>query len=76
MAKLLWAFSFKPGKNEAKKTVEPDTDPITGYSEGFLVCANDFLCDIKPRSEARRTTIMREFAEAETNVFGKYEQGA
>ena len=76
MAKLLWAFSFKPGKNEAKMTVEPDTDPITGYSEGFLVCANDFLCDIEPRSEARRTTIMREFAEAETNVFSKYEQGA
>jgi len=71
MAKLLWGFSFAPGKEDGK-TVMPDTDPVTGYCEGFLVCANDFLCDIKPRSEARRATIMREF-EAESQVFAKYD---
>jgi len=76
MAKLLWAFSFKPGKDSSGKVVEPDTDPITGYSEGFLVCANDFPCDIKPRSQARHDAIMKEFAAAETDVFAKYEQGA
>ncbi|KAK4636492.1 Cytochrome P450 monooxygenase patH [Fulvia fulva] len=37
MSKLLWAFNIGPGKNGV-----PDTSPVTGYCEGFLVCANDF----------------------------------
>jgi hypothetical protein len=72
IAKLLWGFEFAPGTNEVGEVVLPDTDAVTGYCEGFLVCANDFKCDIKPRSEARRETILREF-EAEKEVFAKYD---
>ncbi|KAK1808405.1 hypothetical protein LTR12_017238 [Friedmanniomyces endolithicus] len=64
MAKLLWAF------NISSKTV-PDTDPVTGYSEGFLVCVKDFDADFKPRSDRRRETILREFDEAKP-VFDKF----
>jgi hypothetical protein len=73
MAKLLWAFDFAPGKNVAGRTILPDTDPVTGYSEGFLVCANPFACDINVRLEARRETILREYKQAETEVFSKYQ---
>lgn len=66
MAKLLWAFKFSAGG-------ELDIDPRTGYSEGFLVCAKPFPCDIEVRSEARRKTIDREFAEAKKNVFSQFE---
>jgi hypothetical protein len=59
---------------ETGKPIAPDTDPVTGYSEGFLVCAKPFPCRITVRSEARRETIMREFAEAKADVFSKYEQ--
>lgn len=71
IAKLLWGFDFAAGTNEEGEVLQPDTDPVTGYCEGFLVCANDFKCDIKPRSEARRETILREF-EAEKEVFARY----
>jgi hypothetical protein len=46
---------------------------MTGYSEGFLVCANPFACDINVMSEARRETIMREYRQAETEFFSKYQ---
>ncbi|KKA19811.1 Cytochrome P450 [Rasamsonia emersonii CBS 393.64] len=64
IAKLPWAFSFDKELDSSGKPIEPDVDPITGYSEGFLVCANPFPCKITPRSEARRDTIMKEFAQA------------
>ncbi|OBT81397.1 hypothetical protein VE02_09805 [Pseudogymnoascus sp. 03VT05] len=70
IAKLLWGFDFAPGANEEGKVLQPDTDPVTGYCEGFLVCAKDFKCGIKPRSEARRETILREFG-AEKEVFAR-----
>lgn len=66
MAKVLWGFDIKPGKTK------PDTNPSTGYCEGFLVCANDFDAQFKVRSEEKRKTILREFEEAEKDVFGKY----
>ena len=67
MAKLLWAFEMTAGN------VKPDTDPVTGYCEGFLVCANDFDAEFKVRGEKRKEAILREFGEVETDVFGKYE---
>ncbi|EXJ68791.1 uncharacterized protein A1O5_07722 [Cladophialophora psammophila CBS 110553] len=73
ISKLLWAFNFERGEDEAGGPVEPDTDPITGYSEGFLVCAKHFPCKITVRSEMRRETIMREFQRAQEEVFHKYE---
>lgn len=72
MAKLLWAFDFGPGKDESGAVIEPDVDPLTAYSEGFLVCAHPFGCEIKARSEKRRDTILREFSMAESSVFSKY----
>ncbi|KAK3702421.1 hypothetical protein LTR37_014887 [Vermiconidia calcicola] len=69
MAKLLWAYNIKPGK-----TGRPDTDPVTGYCEGFLVCANDFDAEFEVRGEKRRKTILREYEEAERDVFPRFER--
>ncbi|RHZ50595.1 uncharacterized protein CDV56_103787 [Aspergillus thermomutatus] len=73
IAKLIWAFSIEAGKDEAGNLIPPDLNPETGYSEGFLVCARDFACRITPRSAARRATIMREFKQAQEEVFSCYE---
>lgn len=54
IAKIIWGFDIKPGVSENGNTVEPNINPETGYSEGFLVCAKGFGCRIAPRSEARR----------------------
>ncbi|KAL2005978.1 hypothetical protein VTN00DRAFT_9632 [Thermoascus crustaceus] len=72
ISKLLWAFSFDKQVDEAGKVIELDVDPVTGYSEGFLVCANLFPCRITLRSEARQDTIMREFAQAQADIFSKF----
>ncbi|KAL4748420.1 hypothetical protein BDW72DRAFT_214807 [Aspergillus terricola var. indicus] len=73
ISKLIWAFSIEPGVDESGKLIEPDLDPRTGYSEGFLVCANDFPCRIMPRSERRRETIMKEYQRAQKEVFSRFE---
>jgi cytochrome P450 len=72
MAKLLWAFHMLPALDEAGEEVKIDTDPKTGYCEGFLVCAYDFPARFRIRGQARRDTVLREFGEAE-KVFAKYE---
>jgi hypothetical protein len=73
MAKLLWAFDISK-KTDAHGTVVPvDVDARTGYSDGFLHCPKPFACDIQPRSEGRRVTVMREFAEAENEIFSMYD---
>jgi cytochrome P450 family 619 len=61
--------------NAEGKIVEPDIDNVTGYSEGFLVCAKPFACDIQVRSEKKRETIVREYETAEREVFSKYQYG-
>lgn len=73
ISKLLWAFEFSPGTDDSGKTLELDTDPRTGYSEGFLVCAKPFPCQIEVRSDARRRTIDREYAGAKKDVFSRFE---
>ncbi|KAJ5138483.1 uncharacterized protein N7515_003331 [Penicillium bovifimosum] len=73
IAKLVWGFSIGPGLDENGNPVEYDYSPETGYSEGFLVCAKDFPCEIKVRSEARRATIMREFEIAQRDVFSRFD---
>lgn len=75
IAKLVWAFDFKPGMNAEGKIVEPDIDNVTGYSEGSLVCAKPFACDIQVRSEKKRETILREYETAEREVFSRYQYG-
>jgi hypothetical protein len=37
------------------------------------VCAKDFPCRIRPRSEGRRETVMREFESVQEDVFAKFE---
>lgn len=73
IAKLIWAFSIEPVLDEKGQPVEYDFSPETGYSEGFLVCAKNFPCVIKPRSEARRATIMKEFEVAQRDVFSRFD---
>ena len=67
MSKLLWAFEIRP-----KKGVRIDTDPRTGYCEGFLVCANEFEAEFVVRGSERRETILRELEEGR-GVFEGYE---
>jgi cytochrome P450 family 619 len=74
MAKLLWAFDFDKCIDPLTGSpIEPDTDPISGYSGGAILVAKPFPCEITPRSVARQDTIMREFSRAETDIFSKYE---
>lgn len=72
-AKILWAFDIGPRKDELGNTVELDISYETGYEDGVITKPLPWRCDIQPRSERRRETIMREFAEAERDVFSKYE---
>ena len=73
MAKLLWAFEFSESKDENGNAIPLDVDPQSAYLEGFLRCPKPFDCDIRVRSAARRATIMKEFDEAQDNIFSKYE---
>ncbi|KAL7952661.1 cytochrome P450 [Trichoderma compactum] len=72
-AKLLWGFNIEQARDEMGNVIPIDTNPVTGYTEGFLVCPKDFACNITPRSERRAATIVREFEEARENVFSLYE---
>lgn len=72
IAKIIWAFSIEPGFDEDGNRVEPDIDPETGYSEGFLVSAKDFACHITPRSEGRQATIMKEYEQVQEDVFSQF----
>jgi hypothetical protein len=73
MAKLLWAFSFEKAVDANGRTIDPDVDYETGYSEGFIVCTKDFPAKITPRSEKRVETIMREFDQAKVETFSQFE---
>ncbi|KAI0395695.1 putative cytochrome P450 [Xylariaceae sp. FL0594] len=73
VAKLLWGFDFAPQIDATTGRAVPiDTNPETGYSEGFLVCPKPFPCVVKTRSSRRRETILAEYARAEAEVFSKY----
>lgn len=62
-------FSVDPGVNEKGEGIEPSFDFSTNYRKGSLVCAKDIPCIIKPRSEARHATIMREYENTESTYF-------
>ncbi|KAK3076953.1 hypothetical protein LTS18_011567, partial [Coniosporium uncinatum] len=60
MARMLWAFDFKPEKDQHGNDVMPDTEELT---QGF-VCRNvDFKARITPRSEKRAEMVRREWKE-------------
>jgi hypothetical protein len=75
IAKLLWAFSVEKEMDENGRPLDPDTDYATGWNEGLVTCTKEFPGRIIPRSAERVETIMREFAQAESQVFSKYEDG-
>jgi hypothetical protein len=65
IANLLWGLDIRAyGK--------VDVDPITGYSEGFLLCAKDFKRKVEVRTQGKRDTILREFELAEKNCLNKH----
>lgn len=67
VAKLLWAINFG-----VKEGVVIDTSAETGLRQGFLHCVKEYGCTIKLRSEAKRETIMRELAQAQS-VFDRFD---
>ncbi|KAJ5302095.1 Cytochrome P450 [Penicillium antarcticum] len=69
IAKLVWAFDFQPGEGLM------DSDPVTGYHNGFLYCAKDYPCQPVVRNEVIRDTIQREYATATENVFSRFTEG-
>lgn len=46
----------------------------TGYREGLTACAYDFPIKLTVRSEARRQTILKDFEQAKTETFPKFEK--
>lgn len=72
-AKLLWGFNFQQQRDENGRLIPIDTDPITGYTEGFLVSPKPFACSVTPRSKVREEVIMREFGDAEKGILAKYQ---
>ncbi|MCJ1231328.1 hypothetical protein MMC12_008005 [Toensbergia leucococca] len=72
ISKLLWAFDFTPGLDESGEVIPIDLER-TGYVEGIVVSPKPFACSIRPRSEGRRATVMREFEKAAEEVFVRYE---
>lgn len=75
ISKLLWAFSFAERRNDGqgRVTIPLNVDPATAYLSGLHCCPKPFSCEIKPRSEARQQTILKEYALAEKTIFFKYE---
>lgn len=72
IAKLIWAFKFEAPNGSDGQPVAIDSDPVTGYQNGFLYCPKPYRCNPVPRSDKIKETILREFQEAETNVFSKF----
>ncbi|CAI7607475.1 unnamed protein product [Penicillium manginii] len=71
-AKILWAFNITQKIDSNGVPIPIDCDPVTGYTDGFLRCAKPYAVDIKPRSEERQKTILRELEYAEREEFSKY----
>ena len=69
IAKLIWAFKFEAPRGLDGKPVHIDPDPVTGYHSGFLYCPKDYGCRPVLRSEKVKETILKEFEEAEKDVF-------
>lgn len=73
MSKLLWAFSFAEKRDVQGRVIPINVDAVTGYSTGAISCPKPFDCEIKPRSEARQETILKEYALVEENTFFEFE---
>ncbi|EZF75465.1 hypothetical protein H105_02979 [Trichophyton soudanense CBS 452.61] len=73
MAKILWAFNISPMRDTQGHPLHINTDPATGYTDGFLRCPKPFPVKINLRSGRRQETIDAEFACAERDVFSEYD---
>ena len=73
ISKLLWAFSFEQVEAPDGNKMFVNTDFETGYTHGFVHCPKKFPCEVRLRQEEKRETIFREFNEANSNVFRKFE---
>ena len=73
MSKLLWAFSFAEKRDVQGRVIPVNVDAATGYLTGAISYPKPFDCEIKPRSEARQKTILKEYTLAEENIFSEYE---
>ncbi|KAL2061086.1 hypothetical protein VTL71DRAFT_9138 [Oculimacula yallundae] len=72
-SKVLWAFDISAPKDEQGNLVAMNLDPMTGYTDGTIVMAMPFQACIQVRSERRRETILREFEQAQENVFVQFD---
>lgn len=75
IAKLLWAFQFENGVGMEGREEVNSMDPVEGYQQGFLYCPKPYGCKPIVRSKEHRETILREFKEAEKDVFSRFEEG-
>lgn len=72
-AKILWAFNIGHKLDYKGDPIPIDSNPVTGYTDGFLRCARPYAVCIKPRSKERQRTIQAEFDRAEKEVFSHYD---
>lgn len=72
-AKILWAFDITQKIDPSGIPIPINSDPATGYTDGFLRCAKPYAVSIKPRSEERQKIILAEFEDAEREIFSKYD---
>lgn len=66
VAKILWAFDITPDPH-----APIDSDIVTGYTDGLLIGPKEFTCNICPRTEKRKETVLKEFREAQ-DVFSVF----
>ncbi|KAH8195803.1 hypothetical protein TruAng_010046 [Truncatella angustata] len=72
IAKLIWAFKFERITGPDGRTVPIDSDPVTGYHNGFLYCPKEYGCKPVLRSQKVKETILREFEDIESTVFNRF----
>lgn len=75
VAKLIWAFKFEAQAAPDGTPMPVDADPVTGYHNGFLYCPKEYACNPVLRSERVRETVLREYEQAQTDVFSRFEVG-
>ncbi|KAF2993165.1 hypothetical protein E8E13_000352 [Curvularia kusanoi] len=74
-AKMLWAFKMELTTDPATgEPIVPDINPETGYSEGLVLCVDDFPVEMKVRSAIRRKVIEESYDAACIDVFAKYDE--
>ncbi|KAF2135433.1 uncharacterized protein K452DRAFT_330207 [Aplosporella prunicola CBS 121167] len=73
ISKLIWAFKFKHETGPDGRQIPIDSDPVTGYRTGTLYVPNKYSFKPVLRSEVIRDTVMREFGQAERDVFSRFD---